>query len=271
MESKAFGFFSRRNAILGKLFFKLCYPYALFTMFSPPYQKEGLFYCQFLCQKKWPTPSFNVGGGSPPAFFHSHNLGTLLNPLPFQGSLRFSHVFWSQKRWSQTGKCFPSLDGLAIVIWNSLKPRTWSSYLCHCLTFPVKFCSLSFYSFLWLHWAFREAPVEEKTESHRAPEILHRQFSSIATEAISGHGEAVRFFLHASRESAHNIRRKWFLGDYDKWFRVHSGWHSLISSSFEWNVHLVAATQWCETAGPQSLRPPPSTVSGDKEPLDKVQ
>lgn len=135
---------------------------------------KSLFYFQFLCQNKWPTPSFNVGGGSPPTFFHWHNLGTLLSPLPFQGSLRFFHVFWSQKRWSQTGKDFPSLDGLAIVIWTPLKLGTWSSYLCHCLTFPVKFCSLSFYSFLWLRWTFRQAPVGEKAEPHRAPERLHR-------------------------------------------------------------------------------------------------
>ena len=49
------------------------------------------------------------------------------------------------------------------------------------------------------------------------------------------------------------------------------GWHSLISPSFEWNVRLEAATQWCETAGPQRLRHPPTRVSGDKEPLGKVQ
>lgn len=124
--------------------------------------------------------------------------------------------------------------------------------------------------FLWLRWAFRQAPVGEKAEPHRAPEILHRQFSSIATEKISGHGGAVSF-LHASRVSAQNITWKCFLGDYDKSHRVHVGWHSLISPSFEWNVHLEAATQWCETASPQRRRRSPIRVSGDKGSLEKVQ
>lgn len=216
---------------------------------------------------KEPSPSFNVGGGSPPAFFHSHNLVTLLSPLPFQGSLRFSRVFWSQKRWSQTGK---SLDGLAIVIWTSLKPQTWSSYLCHCLTFPVKFCSLSFSSFLWLHWPFREAPVQEKTEPHRAPERLHRQFSIIATEAISGHGETVGFFtcFKGVCRKYHEKVISWWL-----WQMTQGAcWMAVLRFTLFW---MECASGSCNTmvwdCRSQSLRPPPSTVSADKEPLDKVQ
>jgi len=92
----------------------------------------------------------------------------------FKGLSFFFHIFWSQKRWSQTDKCFPSLDGLAIVIWTPLKLGTWSSYLCHCFTFLVKFFSLSFYSCLWLRWAFGQAPVWEKAEPHRTLERLYR-------------------------------------------------------------------------------------------------
>lgn len=67
------------------------------------------------------------------------------------------------------------------------------------------------------------------------------------------------------RESAQNITRKGFHGDYGKS-------HSACWMAFpDFTICLEAATYWSETAGPQRLRHPPTRAIGDKEPLDKAQ
>lgn len=164
MESKAFGGLPERMEYRENYFSNYITHMYYLPGFLHSVKRKACFNPNFCVKKKWPTPSFSVGGESPPAFFHWQNLGTLLSHSLFKGLWGFPLYLWSQKMWSQTGKCFPSLDGLAIVIWTPLKMGTWSSYLCHCLTFPVKFCSLSFCSFLWLCWAFRQAPVGKKAE-----------------------------------------------------------------------------------------------------------
>lgn len=145
MESKAFGFLPEAMQYWENYFSNYVTHMHYLPGFLHPIKRKACFIPNFCVKRSGLLPPLMWEEGAYQRFFTNTIWALSWVPSLFQGSLRFFHVFWSQKRWSQTGKCFPSLDGLAIVIWTPLKLGTWSSYRCHCLTFPVEFCSLSFY------------------------------------------------------------------------------------------------------------------------------